>query len=788
MMFRNCFLALIISLTPMVAKSSSASVVDELGDFTATVFQDNFEKSVVGGDLIRWTGVNPGWEISSSGIEGIIQKDTEAVTRIAILDKGGDWQDYNLKLALKVTAWGGQTKNFSWSGKQYRNVFWAVGLRYTSAGNGYRLEYVPWMPEDGGEKQSFLRLVKYTDGIRTELTRVNSDFHSDLDYLVRFEARGTDLRAKVWPAGGAEPESWQISAADSDHKAGAPALITCNSALLFGGMEVRDTKGRFLYTMNSKGNSLTGWNVLSGDWNESSWGRVLVRTESDKAVDGPFIEIPAASSINLNLHTDKTISFIVGNEDNNLCTISVGQGSIEVFDNSGRMTASTEFEISGALDAAMKLTLAESGESKITLLQPGGFPLDYSGVKKLAEVSFPFSGSGQLYFGLSESSSPGSAIDNIEVIAKVDARTALKAYLRYICDWYMNLDLTSGYPKTGSGSPELFIASYCTRTLMAGAEILDEPAYLEEAIRWADFVTTSDGVLVPVVTGKGNSALALRTFVDWSSCVNLADIGSVLTGVAVHGAYADTEQRARYLDVLEKYSRYVLEGSIEDPLHMGRGYNPNGWLYRDGPDKGAFGNAYWWMDLSNDAWDVSTTNVGLQMYAVLYAITGNPEYRQISLEATDWFIRKEVDSGKVFEMYHDVIYGGDALITNYMFAADDEMKSRIDKAMGGLCQWIVDNQEADGTWNQEDTPRNNRTNLVWRLLSWYCDLHPEFSAGREALKRTLDYHLNMANSRNTGVCEILRKTCFTGTSVAELLKPGSTLAEQRVNSNRVREN
>ena len=788
MMFKKCLLALIISLTPVVAESSSAAVLDELGDFTATVFQDNFEESAVGGDLVRWTGVNPGWEISSSGSEGIIQKDTEAVTRIAILKNGGDWQDYSMKLALKVTAWGGQTKNFSWSGRQYRNVFWAVGLRYTSAGNGYRLEYVPWMPENGGEKQSFLRLVKYTDGVRTELTRVNSDFHSDLDYLVRFEARGADIRAKVWPAGDAEPESWQISTSDSDHKAGAPALITCNSALLFGGVVIRDTKGHFLYSMKAEGKNLADWDALSGDWSDAPWGRMLTRTDCDKAADGPFVEIPSAADISLNIHCAEKISFIAGNGNENLCKISLGQGLIEVFGKSGKLVASTEFKVSGAWDARIELTLPESGDAKITLQQPGGFPLDYSGAKKLAELSFPFFGGGQLYFGLSGDSSPGSSIDNIEVVSRVDARTALKAYLRYICDWYMNLDLPSGYPKTGSGSPELFIASYCTRTLMAGAEILDEPAYLQEALRWADFVTTSDGVLVPVVTGKGNSAVALRTFVDWSSCINLADIGSVLTGVAVHGEYADSEQRSRYLEVLEGYSRYVLEGSIEDPLHLGRGYNPDGWLYRDGPDKGAFGNAYWWMDLSNDAWDVSTTNVGLQMYAILYAITGNPEYRKISLDATDWFIRKEVDSGKVFEMYHDVIYGGDALITNYMFAADEEMKARIDKAMGGLCQWIVDNQKADGTWNQEETPRNNRTNLVWRLLTWYCDRHPEFSAGREALRRTLDYHLNMANSRSAGVCEILRKTCFTGTSVAELLKPGSTLAEQRVNSNRVREN
>ena len=356
-------------------------------------------------------------------------------------------------------------------------------------------------------KQSFLRLVKYTNGFRTELARVNSDFHSDLDYLVRLEAKGTELRARVWPAGEVEPEEWQITASDSDHSSGAPALLTCNSSLVFGGMVVRDVKGRFLYSMSSRGNNLDGWNTLSGDWSDSPWGETLTRTDSDQVTDGPFIDIPDGSSISLNLHTGENISFIIGNGEENLCTVSVGQGIIEVLDSAGKKVASTEFKMSGALDAEMTLTFPQSEEATISLIAPGSFPLDYSGMKKLAELSFPFSASGQLYFGLSQKSSPGSRIDNLAVVAEVDSRTALKAYLRYICDWYMSLDLPSGYPKTGSGSPELFIASYCTRTLMAGAEILDEPAYLEEAIRWADFVTTSNGVLVPVVTGKETARL-----------------------------------------------------------------------------------------------------------------------------------------------------------------------------------------------------------------------------------------------------------------------------------------
>ena len=103
------------------------------------------------------------------------------------------------------------------------------------------------------------------------------------------------------------------------------------------------------------------------------------------------------------------------------------------------------------------------------------------------------------------------------------------------------------------------------------------------------------------------------------------------------------------------------------------------------------------------------------------------------------------------------------------------LQERIEKAMGQLCDWIVASQNPDGAWNQQETPRNNRTNLVWSLLNWYGIRHPENQPVRQALRRTLELHLDRNNSRSVGVCEVLRKSCFTGVSVAELLSPGATI-------------
>ena len=771
---------LLFTLFFLQAVSAQGGLFEGDPPVKAVVFEDDFELPLLRGRPDRWLGTGPAWRIAESGVRGLLQQDLRPVTRECLYLPGAEWKDCDLVCRLRVDRWGGQTKNFAWSGSQYRRVYWAVALRAADAANCYRLEYVPWLPEDGGNKQSFYRLVKYTEGRRSELARVNATFHSDLDYLVRFEARGTSLRARVWPAGDSEPQQWTITATDSDHNSGTVGFLTANCSVLFGGLKVTDcSSGSTLLEEDFSAccDKLPGgWQALSGNWRIAPWGRRLVRCPEGKSgAPGPAqaITLPGQARLRMSL-----------GESGRLCLlISPGptgdsRGGWRLELNSAQASL---FDFQGALLEKAKFSLEDKGEYTLVIalergrlsIQAEKYPFP-DGAARKAQFNLP-AGPEKLCLAFGPGSSAGVSVDDLELQATVPVEKALQEYLRYICDWYMSLELPTGYPKTGSGSPELFIASYCTRTLMAGALILNEPAYLEEALRWADFVCTSPSVLVPVVTGKGNDAIALRTFADWSACINMADIGSVLLGVGVLCPWADSPRRARYLDVMEKYSRYVIEGCLEDPLVLGRGHRPQGWRVESGPDRGGIINGYWWMDLSEEPWDISTTNVGLQFYSVMYRLTGDENYLRYAREATEWYLRREVETGAVFENFHDVIYGGEALLTAYDHSADGKMKARIEDAVGKLCDWIVKHQNPDGTWNQEDSPRNNRTNLVWHLLHWYALRHPEDAAAREALRRTVAFHLDRRNSRETGVCEVLRKSCFTGASVADLLSPGITI-------------
>jgi len=750
-----------------------------MGPVKAVVFEDNFESFSGQNTLEGWQGVSPAWRVMQSETRGLIQEDTRPITRQILYTPGLNWSDCSFLCRLRVEGWGGQTKNFAWSGAQYRRVYWAVALRVRDAASGYRLEYAPWVPEDGGAKQSFYRIVKYTGGKRTELARVISTFHSDLDYLVRFEARGKSLRAKVWPDDTPEPQQWTIATEDTDHTTGTVSFLTANAAVFFGEVLVEDPAGRRLLEENfSMPEVPESWQALSGSWRCAPWGLRLVRSRSGESrVLHPAQELPLPAEITMRLKFSEQGEFhLLLHPDRPEATkdftpsfrLELDPAGADLFDFQDNRLHTKRFTLVPGKDYTLKLQVKP--QTLELLMEPYPYLVQetYQAVFKLPKTVEVV----RLGF---DSRSRGVSLDDVTLEATVPVEKALREYLRYICDWYMSLELPTGYPKTGTGSPELFIASYCIRTLMAGARILDEPAYLEEALRWADFVCSSPSVLVPLITGTGREALAIRTFADWSACINMADIGSVMLAVGVLCPWGDDQRRSRYLEVMEKYSLYVIEGCLEDPLILGRGNQPRGWRKHSGPDKGAFANGYWWMDRSEEVWDVSTTNAGLQFYSVLYALNGNPEYRRYAIEAADWYLRREVETGAVFEAYHDVVYGGEALITVFEHAADEALRARIDRALGALCRWIVENQNPDGTWNQAETPRNNRTNLLWNLLNWYGLRHPHDKPVSRALQRTVEFHLNRDNSRSAGVCEVLRKSCFTGASVADLIRPGVTV-------------
>jgi type II secretory pathway pseudopilin PulG len=84
-----------------------------------------------------------------------------------------------------------------------------VGARLSDAGAGYRLIA-------GAQNGTRLRIVRMNTwaGADTNLAQLAVAFLPETSYYVRFYLVGTDLRAKAWLAGTAEP-AWQVTAANA---------------------------------------------------------------------------------------------------------------------------------------------------------------------------------------------------------------------------------------------------------------------------------------------------------------------------------------------------------------------------------------------------------------------------------------------------------------------------------------------------------------------------------------------------------------------------------------------
>ncbi|MFM9602674.1 hypothetical protein [Streptomyces turgidiscabies] len=93
------------------------------------------------------------------------------------------------------------------------SLFGALATRYTDANNVYlaRAEFTT-------ASTLVLSVRKRVGGTETELASFTPGiaYSAGTFYRVRFDGKGTRLRAKVWPAAGAEPGPWQIICSDGD--------------------------------------------------------------------------------------------------------------------------------------------------------------------------------------------------------------------------------------------------------------------------------------------------------------------------------------------------------------------------------------------------------------------------------------------------------------------------------------------------------------------------------------------------------------------------------------------
>ncbi|AQQ70545.1 hypothetical protein SMSP2_00897 [Limihaloglobus sulfuriphilus] len=369
-------------------------------------------------------------------------------------------------------------------------------------------------------------------------------------------------------------------------------------------------------------------------------------------------------------------------------------------------------------------------------------------------------------------------------IFTAEEEVLLTDYLRDIADWIMSLDLGSGQLKnTEDTDQSIFINGNFARVLVSAYRLTGEEKYKNEAVKWADGFCNQQQLTITSQINQGGfwADFPRREIVLYSN-IYFGDMGTAATALSVIYKHADSKRQPIYLDCLKRMALFVTEGSIRDPQFLGRD-TTGSFIIKSGEHKGALGCGYYRGHLSMEPYTISTATTAGAFMSQMYELTNEPKYRNISTDAVNWLLKvREADGeipymldGKELDTWplDTLTYCSEAFLGVYRFMNDIE-RAEFAKDIRPTIDWILRNQNDDGTWGQLRSPDQQRSPGVVSLLNWYYVHIQQDADVKEAVKRFFAYMLVPENSEAYGIKELVRTTGFLGLTVSEILKPDST--------------
>jgi hypothetical protein len=383
---------------------------------------------------------------------------------------------------------------------------------------------------------------------------------------------------------------------------------------------------------------------------------------------------------------------------------------------------------------------------------------------------------------LSAAASKSFAAEAKDDLVDPAMKKELIAYLDDICQYIMGLDLGSDalkIKKTSDGD-SLYVNGNFARVLVGDYRITGKKAYLEEAIRWCDALYAKQELAITSKLEEGGF------WIDFAATRNIwfGDAGTGSTAMAIIYREADPKRKQLYRTSLDRYARFVTQGTLVDPQKKGREATKS-WIIAEGPNKGAVGCGYYRGHLSVAPYTISTATTGGAFFSQFYQITGDPQYQQIAANAVKWLFTLRKPDGEIryildglpeekFAWPLDTVaYCAEAFITTDKYAANAELKAQLRRDAKPVVEWLLKNQNADGSWGKLRSSDQQRSPGAVALLSWYYrDAEPDPKVA-EAVRKYCRFLLKPENSAQYGVKELTRTTGFVGLVVADIIQPGS---------------
>jgi len=266
-------------------------------------------------------------------------------------------------------------------------------------------------------------------------------------------------------------------------------------------------------------------------------------------------------------------------------------------------------------------------------------------------------------------------------------------------------------------SASIFVQGYEGRTLLGLYEITGERRYLNQARKWCELLLrqqTSGGFWG---TGYGG--------------VYLADTGSALGLLINLYKHATPTERERIDEALARYVELVLvKGDAEGKpfVHADGSLGVGFRSHKGGKGSGSINKPY----------TISTALTGAEVFAALHYITGKASYKKIAVKGCQWLLSTMMDDGKfpyILDDWHKrnseaalrkyrhctSTYVGEGLIQAWTYIDDASLRRTIEERMGRHIEWLIRDQNADGSWADHDHINLNesRSHGIVNVLLWY---------------------------------------------------------------------
>jgi hypothetical protein len=290
----------------------------------------------------------------------------------------------------------------------------------------------------------------------------------------------------------------------------------------------------------------------------------------------------------------------------------------------------------------------------------------------------------------------------------VEDRAASKQALRELCDHIV---------AEKSEFKVIFIGGYYMRTLVAAARILDEPAYLNAAVKWADLLLERQMDSGYWDTGYGT--------------VFLADTGSALGLFMNLYPHVDDARREGYRTSVARFVESIERNSLIRPSGaFGVGFKLT--------DDGALGESI------PEEYTISSALAGGEVFTWYGLQTVDPRHQETAFRALRWVLSTMRSDGVIpyilplgggdrtkmgtekadavlwrNMVYQVATYLGEAIIAFDRHGTWPAWKQEIRMALRPHIEFLLRTQNPDGTWGAHDSWDQKRSPGVANVLIWY---------------------------------------------------------------------